>query len=54
MGFIEYTKGKTSGSRIRFINGQNKKIDMHKPHDNILKAYQINEILRVLKEGGLL
>lgn len=51
-GFIEYNKGKTSGSKVRFINNKNAKIDLHKPHpSNILKTYQICEIYRVLKEG---
>ena len=55
LGFIEYNKGKTSGSKVRFIGTDNLKIDLHKPHPrNILKTYQINEIIRVLKEGGLI
>lgn len=33
----------------------NKKIELHKPHPgNILKTYQINEILKTLKEWGIL
>ena len=54
LGFIEYNKGKTSGSKVRFLNS-NCKIDIHKPHpSNILKKYQIEEIIRVLKKGGLI
>lgn len=50
-GFIENNKGKTSGSRVVFINKEYKKITLHKPHpNNILKIYQINEIIRELKE----
>lgn len=43
LGFIEYNKGKTSGSKVRFINSKNAKIDLHKPHpSNILKTYQVS------------
>ena len=36
-GFMEYNKGKTSGSRVRFCDQNNVKIDLHKPHPtNIL------------------
>lgn len=51
-GFIEYNKGKTSGSRVLFINNQNnKKIELHKPHpSSILKPYQISIIINCLKE----
>ena len=55
LGFFEYNKGKTSGSKVRFINDSNLKIDLHKPHlRNILKQYQIIEIIRVLEKGGLI
>lgn len=54
-GFIENNKGKTSGSRVRFINNNNVKIELHRPHPkNILKSYQISEIIRVLENGGLI
>lgn len=54
-GFVEDNKGKTSGSKVRFISKNNIKIDLHKPHpSNILKPYQIIEIVRVLREGGLI
>ena len=55
LGFSEYNKGKTSGSRVTFINKENIKIDLHKPHpSNIIKPYKINEILKSLKEKGLI
>ena len=55
LGFFENNKGKTSGSKVRFISYNNIKIELHKPHPkNILKQYQIIEIIRVLKEGGLI
>lgn len=51
LGFYENNKGKTSGSRVVFINKNNVKIELHKPHPkNVLKLYQINNILKKLKE----
>ena len=53
LGYIENNKGKTSGSRVIFINKDNIKIELHKPHPkNTLKAYQIENILKILTEGG--
>lgn len=51
LGFYEDTKGKTSGSRVVFINNDIKvKIKIHKPHSgNILKLYQIEIILEELE-----
>ncbi len=55
IGYIENNKGKTSGSRVRFRNKENVKIDLHKPHPkNILKPYQINDLIQILKEGGII
>lgn len=49
LGFIEDNKGKTSGSRVTFIT-KNIRIELHKPHPgNVLKPYQINELLKKLK-----
>ena len=54
LGFIEDNKGKTSGSRVKFYNKYEVKFDLHRPHPgNILKPYQIDEIIRTLKRGGL-
>ena len=54
-GFIEYNKGKTSGSRVEFSDVSGRKIVLHKPHPkNILKPYQVSEIIRKLIEGGIL
>lgn len=51
LGFIEDNKGKTSGSRVEFKNNSNRKIILHKPHpSNMLKSYQINDIIKLLKE----
>lgn len=53
LGFFEYNKGRTSGSRVEFKNNLNKKVILHKPHtSNILKPYQMNDIVKKLKEWG--
>ena len=56
LGFFEYNKGKTSGSRVVFINkDKNKKIEFHRPHpNNLLKMYIINNILNDLEEWGMI
>lgn len=54
-GFNEYNKGKTSGSKVEFINEYNHKIELHKPHpENILKMYQVKKILMLLEEWRFL
>lgn len=55
LGFYEDNKGKTSGSRVIFKNEYNQKITLHKPHPSkILKGYQINHVLELLKEWRIL
>ena len=56
LGFYENNKGKTSGSRVVFINKDlNKYIEIHKPHpSNILKPYQVNSIIKLLEEWRIL
>lgn len=55
LGFAEYNKGKTSGSRVEFIKNGIVEIELHKPHPrNILKPYQIRDIIKKLKEGGMI
>ena len=54
-GFDEYNKGKTSGSRVVFINGKNQSIELHKPHpDNIIKEYKLKEIINQLVEWEMI
>ena len=55
-GYQETNKGKTSGSRVAFINTVTKHIiRIHKPHPkNIIKAYALQYIVEELKEQGLL
>ena len=48
-GFREVKKGKTSGSRVRFINSEGVPLMMHKPHPTgILKHYQMKQLKEVL------
>jgi HicA toxin of bacterial toxin-antitoxin, len=55
VGFEESSSGKTGGSRRRFVNTQGIIISLHKPHPrNILKTYQIEQIIEILKEEGYL
>ena len=56
MGYGEFTKGKTSGSRVAFVNNKtNHIIRLHKPHPkNILKSYQVDLIIEELKNENLL
>lgn len=53
LGFYEHNKGRTSGSRVAFINKDNEKLELHKPHpSNVLKPYQIKILLKKLEEMG--
>ena len=56
MGYKESNKGKTSGSRVAFIDSTTKHIlRIHKPHPkNILKSYAINYIIEELKSQNKL
>lgn len=53
-GYDEFQKGKTPGSRVCFVHKESKHIlQLHKPHpENILKQYQIEQIIKVLTEQG--
>ena len=55
-GYRRSNKGKTSGSRVMFINDENKsKISLHKPHPRKeLLEYQIKQLVEQLKQEGLL
>jgi len=56
LGYIETQSGKTSGSRVAFINEKDKHIiRLHKPHPgNELKKYQIDQLIEELKARSLL
>jgi hypothetical protein len=48
-GFKETKTGKTSGSRVKFINQNGIAINIHKPHPSgILKHYQLKQIKEML------
>jgi len=55
-GYYELKKGKTTGSRRAFVHHQTKHvIRFHKPHPkNVLKRYQIEEIIDELTKSGLI
>ncbi|MCF8338673.1 MAG: type II toxin-antitoxin system HicA family toxin [Bacteroidales bacterium] len=47
--FKEVKKGKTSGSRVKFVNDEGVLIMLHKPHPSgIMKKYQLKQIKEVL------
>jgi len=55
-GYIENTKGKTSGSRVAFINqNTNHIIRLHKPHPgNIVKRYALEQMMEELINQGVI
>lgn len=54
LGFVEFNKGKTSGSRIRFYRkSDGKLIDLHKPHPgDVMKVYAVKDLYDFLVEIG--
>jgi hypothetical protein len=54
--YEESKMGKTSGSRVAFINSKTKHIiRLHKPHPKPeLKHYQLNDIEEELRKRGLI
>lgn len=55
LGFEEVKTGKTGGSRRRFVNSAEVMINLHKPHPhNTLKRYQIEQVIEILRQEGLL
>lgn len=54
-GYTKGNKGKTSGSRVVFKNGDKRPIMLHKPHPgNIIKSYALKQVLDDLKEAGFI
>jgi len=54
LGFELSNKGRTSGSRVKFTKG-NVPIYLHKPHPRKeLLEYQLKDIIKTLKQEGLL
>ena len=56
LSFLEYrleNKGKTSGSKVMFIDKHNRKILLHKPHPGkIIKGYALKDVLNKLTRNG--
>ena len=54
LGFKEYMKGKTSGSRVIFYRERDqKKILLHKPHPgDIMKIGAVKQLVKTLEEEG--
>lgn len=51
-GYTKSNKGRTSGSRVMFIDSQKRKILLHMPHPgNTLKSYALKDILEKLKRN---
>ena len=47
--FAEVKKGKTSGSRVKFVNVEGISVYMHKPHPSgIMKRYQLKQVKEIL------
>jgi hypothetical protein len=54
-GYVKSNKGKTSGSRLIFKNGDKRPIMLHKPHPgNIVKDYAMKQVYNDLKEAGFI
>ena len=54
-GYHEINKGKTGGSRRKFVTHEKNIISLHKPHPgNIMKSYALREVIYHLKEKGKL
>lgn len=54
MGFVEYTKGKTSGSRVKFFReSDNRIILLHKPHPgDVMKSGAVKDLVEYLVKLG--
>jgi len=49
-GYNEMKAGKTSGSRVRFMNQAGDQIRLHKPHPSgIMKRYQLKQLKEKLE-----
>ena len=54
-GYEKSNKGKTSGSRLIFKNGNKRPIMLHKPHPgNIVKEYAMKQVFEDFKEAGFI
>lgn len=54
LGFEQCEKGRTSGSRVKFVKGE-VFIILHKPHPRKeLLEYQVKQVYDTLKKAGLI
>ena len=54
-GYEKSNKGRTSGSRVIFKNGEKRPIMLHKPHPGkIVKNYAMKQVYDDLKEAGFI
>ena len=54
LGFIENNKGRTSGSRVQFVRGEDT-ILLHRPHPTgELKTYQVKQLIDTLQQLNLI
>ena len=52
-GYERGDKGRTSGSRVIFKNGDKRPIMLHKPHPgDMMKQYAVRQLLANFKENG--
>lgn len=52
-GYYELNKGKTAGSRRKFVDDSGNLILLHQPHPGkIVKKYAIRQVVATLKEKG--
>jgi hypothetical protein len=55
LGYKQRKKGKTGGSRRRFIHPTAPPITLHKPHPNrIVNLYVIDDLLKFLRREGII
>ena len=54
LGFVEYNKGKTSGSRVKFYRKEDQRIILlHKPHpDDVMNPGAVKDLLEFLMDLG--
>ena len=55
LGYRRSDKGRTSGSRVMFVNKSKQSILLHRPHGRKeLLEYQMKQVIDILKKEGLI
>jgi hypothetical protein len=55
LSYSRSDKGKTSGSRVKFVSATNAPVLLHKPHPRKeLLEYQIKQLVETLEQEGLI